>query len=162
MDTHYNKSVTRWVLRGKGVAAGHIKNALGWPPLGILAGRGPRGTHSFPGIFRRRLAGKNVSPTKAERLYWDRLAGLGCIACRLDMRGYGYAAASMEPVSIHHISGRTSKGSHQNVIPLCERHHQTGGKDAPAIHPWKARFEAKYGTQKELKAMCDELLEKAV
>ena len=29
-------------------------------------------------------------------------------------------------------------------------HHQTGGEDAPAIHPFKARFEKKYGKQMDL------------
>ena len=46
-----------------------------------------------------------------------------------------------------------------NVIPLCGTHHQTGGKDAPAIHPWKTRFVQKYGTQEELKDKCDRILD---
>ena len=46
-----------------------------------------------------------------------------------------------------------------NVLPLCGEHHQTGGEDAPAIHPWKRRFVAKYGTQEELQAMCNRILD---
>lgn len=95
-----------------------------------------------------------MNPTKAEKEYHDRIASLGCIACRLD----GYINTH---VSIHHIKGRTTAGCHKLVLPLCGPHHQTGGKDAPAIHPWKARFEAKYGRQMALKAMCDQLLERA-
>jgi hypothetical protein len=39
------------------------------------------------------------------------------------------------------------------VIGLCAGHHQDGtGQDKSliAVHPYKARFEAKYGTQYEL------------
>lgn len=95
-----------------------------------------------------------MNPTKADKQYWDRLASLGCIACLLD----GHINTH---VSIHHINGRTTKGCHRLVLPLCDRHHQTGGKEAPAIHPWKARFEAKYGPQMALKAVCDAYLERA-
>jgi hypothetical protein len=93
-----------------------------------------------------------MTPTSSERLYWDRLASeIGCIACRIDGRINHH-------VSIHHIDGRTKPGAHSNVLPLCAEHHQTGGEDAPSIHPWKRRFEAKYGTQSDLKSMCDDLL----
>ncbi len=95
------------------------------------------------------------NPTRTEKLLWSRLASeVGCIACRIDGR-------INHQVSIHHIDGRTKNGAHSNVLPLCAEHHQTGGEEAPAIHPWKRRFEAKYGTQAALKAMCDDLLAKA-
>ena len=48
------------------------------------------------------------------------------------------------------------------VLSLCAGHHQDGtGNDKTmiAVHPWKRRFEAKYGTQEWLKAKCDEILE---
>ena len=48
------------------------------------------------------------------------------------------------------------------VLALCDRHHQTGGEEAPAIHPFKARFEAKYGTQAELLKMTDKLLRRHI
>jgi len=83
------------------------------------------------------------TPTKAEKALHAKIAALGCIACHLDGRFNSY-------VSIHHIAGRTAPGAHLKVLALCSEHHQTGGIDAPAIHPWKARFEAKYGTQAEL------------
>lgn len=95
-----------------------------------------------------------MNPNRAEKLMWSRLVSeVGCIACRIDGRINNH-------VSIHHIDGRTKPGAHSNVIPLCGPHHQTGGENAPAIHPWKRRFEAKYGTQEALKAMCDGLLDK--
>jgi hypothetical protein len=44
------------------------------------------------------------------------------------------------------------------VLPLCAPHHQTGGMLAPSVHPWKARFETKYGKQESLIKMCNEIL----
>ena len=94
------------------------------------------------------------NPTKAEKVYWDKLANVvGCVACRID-------GITNNHVSIHHIDGRTKKGAHMNVIPLCAGHHQdgTGAPGLIAIHPWKRRFEARYGTQEWLKAMADSIL----
>lgn len=94
------------------------------------------------------------NPTRAEKLLWDQLASVvGCIACRID-------GIVNHHVSIHHIDGRTKPGAHSRVLPLCDRHHQTGGEEAPAIHPWKRRFEAKYGTQGELMEKCREMLDR--
>jgi hypothetical protein len=89
--------------------------------------------------------------TKDEEDFHDKVASLGCIACRLDGRHNDY-------VSIHHIDGRTKSGCEMKILPLCSNHHQTGGESAPSIHPWKARFEAKYGTQEELLALVNELV----
>jgi len=86
-----------------------------------------------------------TTPTKDEKALWSRIAALGCIACRKD----GWR--NLE-VSIHHIDGRTKPGAHRKVLPLCYQHHQSGNPDAPSVHPWKARFEARYGTQAELLA----------
>jgi len=80
------------------------------------------------------------NPTKAEKEYWSKVAALGCIACRL-------GGVHSPVVSIHHTEGRTKPGAHKKVLPLCAEHHQTGGAAAPSVHPWKARFEAKYGAQ---------------
>ena len=93
-----------------------------------------------------------MNPTKAEETYWSKLAEIvGCIACRLDGRINHY-------VSIHHVAGRTRPGCHMLVLPLCAPHHQTGGMLAPSVHPWKARFETKYGKQESLIKMCNEIL----
>lgn len=89
------------------------------------------------------------APTKAEKAYHDDLANIvGCIACRLD-------GIINHHVSIHHCDGRTKPGAHMEVLPLCGPHHQTGGLEAPSIHPWKARFERKYGTQESLRFKCN-------
>lgn len=89
--------------------------------------------------------------TKAERHHWDRVAALGCIACRKD-------GITNPWVSIHHCDGRTKPGAHMRVLPLCGPHHQTGGQEAPAIHPWKARFQEKYGSQADLLSYVQSLL----
>jgi|TARA_R110002153_G_scaffold29627_4_gene90817 hypothetical protein len=94
-----------------------------------------------------------MNPTKKEKLYWDRLAELGCAAC------LSYSKVTNNYISIHHISGRSKKGCHMNVLALCPKHHMTGKGETIPIHPFKKRFEAKYGTQKQLKMMCDKLLE---
>jgi hypothetical protein len=90
--------------------------------------------------------------TKAEQAYHDDLCRIiGCIACRID-------GIINFHVSIHHCDGRTKKGCQMKVLPLCGAHHQTGGEEAPSIHPWKKRFEAKYGTQEKLMAYCEHLV----
>lgn len=93
------------------------------------------------------------NPSKSERLYWERLVSVvGCVACRIDLNIVNTHC------SIHHIDGRTKPGAHMNVLPLCGPHHQTGGEGV-AIHPFKRQWEARYGTQAELKEKCDEILE---
>lgn len=90
----------------------------------------------------------------AEKEYWNRLAGLGCIACMLDH-------VHTPDVSIHHVDGRTKPGCHMLVLPLCGEHHQQDDTDPRgriAVHPNKARFEARYGTQQELMERCAYLL----
>ena len=83
--------------------------------------------------------------TKAERTHWYRIAEIGCIACLQD-------GVHNTHVSIHHTDGRTKPGAHMKVLALCGPHHQTGGEWAPAIHPYKAQFEARFGTQAQLLA----------
>ena len=106
-----------------------------------------------PRPARKSLKSKQLAVTAEEKELWDRLAGLGCIACMKD----GYFNPH---VSIHHIDGRTKPGCHKLVLPLCAGHHQdgTGAPGLIAVHPWKARFEKNYGTQLELLANCMELI----
>jgi len=94
-----------------------------------------------------------MSPTKTEKKRHDRIASLGCIACYKDGIFNDY-------VSIHHCDGRTKPGAHGKVLALFGPHHQTGGEMAPAIHPYKEQFEAKYGTQAELMGLTNQLLTK--
>jgi len=97
---------------------------------------------------------KGTTPTKADKQLWTRLADLGCIACRKD--------GVFQPlVSIHHIEGRTKPGAHRMVLPLCAGHHQDQGDGRIAVHPWKARFEKRYGRQIDLLSECLELTKDA-
>lgn len=95
-----------------------------------------------------------MNPTKSDKRYWDSVAQLGCIACKID--------GNFNPiVSIHHVDGRTKAGSHRKVLALCAGHHQDGtgnDKSMIAVHPYKARFEAKYGTQTSLMQLTNKLL----
>lgn len=96
---------------------------------------------------------KGRSATKVQKAFWDRLASeVGCIACRIDGRQNTH-------VSIHHIDGRTKPTAHDTVLALCGPHHQDDGSGTVAIHPWKARFEEKYGNQYDLLARCKQMLE---
>lgn len=97
---------------------------------------------------------KGRPPTAEEARFMDAIAKLGCVACRKD----GWENLH---VSVHHIDGRTKPGAHMLVLPLCAGHHQDGtGTNSTliAVHPDKARFEARYGTQRELLAECMAML----
>lgn len=96
---------------------------------------------------------KGAATNTAQKSFHSALAGLGCIACRKD--------GNYQPlVSIHHIDGRTKPAAHWLALPLCAGHHQdgTGVAGLIAVHPWKPRFEEKYGTQLSLLAACHDLL----
>ena len=88
------------------------------------------------------------TPTKDERRWLAAITELGCIVC---LREHGKAT----PASPHHIDGSQKPGAHRNTIPLCWAHHQGGsdGTSQPFIsrHPYKARFEAAYGPEHELR-----------
>lgn len=107
--------------------------------------------------IRKTLKSNQRAVTKDERALWDRMAGeVGCIACRID--------GNVNPfVSIHHIDGRTKPECHAKVLPLCAGHHQDGtgnDKSMIAVHPFKARFEARYAPQMELLALVMERIGK--
>lgn len=93
---------------------------------------------------------KGRPPTAEEARFMSAIVHLGCVACRHD----GW---SNPDVSVHHIDGRTKPGAHLLVLPLCAGHHQDGTGTNPtliAVHPYKARFEARYGAQLALLAEC--------
>ena len=91
---------------------------------------------------------KGRSATVEEKRFHDLLCReIGCIACRADGRFNTW-------VSVHHFDGRTKPWAHWLVLPLCGSHHQDDGSGAIAVHPWKARFETKYGKQSDLLRDC--------
>lgn len=87
------------------------------------------------------------SKTKAEIAHLDRVASLGCIACRNS--GLGDT-----PAEIHHCSAGTGlsvRADNYQVIPLCQIHHRNGGHGV-AIHAGRQSWQAVFGTEKELLA----------
>lgn len=89
---------------------------------------------------------KGRSPTQAEKRFHDALCQhIGCVACRIDGQINFYC-------SVHHIDGRTKPWAHWLVLSLCAGHHQdgTGVPGLIAVHPWKTRFQTKYGRQEQL------------
>lgn len=98
-------------------------------------------------------SGKN--PTKRQSDYHNLLCRqVGCIACFKDGNFNDW-------VSIHHVIGRARPNAHWLVLPLCGGHHQAGtgqDRDMIAVHPYKARFEERYGSQLELVAECAAIL----
>lgn len=88
---------------------------------------------------------KGRSVTAEKKRFHDLLCReIGCVACAIDGMFTSW-------VSVHHCDGRTKPCAQWFVLPLCGPHHQDSGIDGViAVHPYKARFEAKYGTQAEL------------
>ncbi len=85
--------------------------------------------------------------TKDEKLHLDRVQQLGCIVCRLEYKWYS-------PAEIHHIIDGNKRKGHFYVLPLCPSHHRGGsdgvGGQYVSRHPYKARFEDKYGQESDL------------
>lgn len=74
----------------------------------------------------------------ADKRHFGRVAALGCIICGGE-------------AEIHHLTGAGMglKAANDNVIPLCPRHHRTGGYGV-AVHAGTRTWEEKFGTQEEL------------
>lgn len=95
------------------------------------------------------MKGRTVSAP--QKRYHDMLCQhVGCIACFKEFGARNFH------VSVHHCDGRTKPNAHWMVLPLCAGHHQDGTGQAGliAVHPYKARFEERYGTQRELMTEC--------
>lgn len=96
---------------------------------------------------------KGRSASAKQRKYWSLLCEVvGCIACKKDGGFNSYCLP-------HHIDGRTKKDAHWKVISLCAPHHQDHGVAGfIPVHPYKARFEAEYGSQMDLLRECIQTL----
>lgn len=94
--------------------------------------------------------------TKDEKQHMDRVAALGCIACRL----LGYRDT---PCELHHPrsgAGAGRKSSNYDVIGLCAAHHRgTHHPMVSSIHLDKRAFIAQFGTEAALLQMVRDLLE---
>lgn len=96
---------------------------------------------------------KGRNPTADERRHMARVAALGCIACLVERR-------TETPAGIHHTDGKTKPGAHFKVLPLCAVHHQGGDNNAHyvSVHPHKAAFHARYGSEGDLLRRVENLL----
>lgn len=95
-----------------------------------------------------------TTPTKAERLWMDKITALGCIVCRNQGRGF-------VPAAVHHILRGGIRIGHLFSLPLCDPgHHQNAPTGCGEIsrHPNKAQFEERYGTEMQLLEQCRELV----
>lgn len=91
----------------------------------------------------------------AERMHLNKVAELGCIACRIN----GHPDSRAE---IHHLRdgyGKGQRSSNYEVIPLCPAHHRgTLGLSVPSIHLSKFDFIDAFGTERDLLAEVLELI----
>lgn len=95
--------------------------------------------------------------TKAEMEWMSAITRLGCIVCRL-------VNFAFSPACPHHMLSGGKRIGHLWTIPLCDPgHHQNAPKESGKIsrHPFKARFEAEYGTEEFLLAKTKELINRA-
>jgi len=83
------------------------------------------------------------TPNAEERRWIEALVAYGCIACRMDGMGF-------RPAAVHHILRGGRRMGHLFTLPLCDPGHHQGTQYSR--HPFKARFEAQYGTEAELLA----------
>lgn len=108
---------------------------------------------SYPGLFYSvEVIQRRNRLTKEEARYLAQVQDLGCIVCR----GQGnYTVAE-----IHHIVEGGRRKGHEFVLPLCVPHHRGGCCTDLYVsrHPFKAQFEARYGTEWELFNKVQELL----
>jgi len=81
---------------------------------------------------------------KADKERYEKLVELGCIVC-LKFEG------AHSPPEIHHPFGRT-KGGNQKTYPLCYLHHNSrvDCDDYTSRHPFKFKFEERYGDEQYL------------
>lgn len=87
------------------------------------------------------------------------VTSLGCIACR----NHGYGVTPLEFTAIHHVrwgQGMAQRAAHYLVLPLCARHHQTGGYGV-AFHAGQIEWERRYGTEQQLLIQVYMMLEHA-
>ena len=75
--------------------------------------------------------------TAAERRHLGAVASLPCMVC------------CARPVEIHHVRVLGSPRDHFRVLPLCPRHHRTGGHGV-AVHAGRRTWEERHGSQEAM------------
>jgi hypothetical protein len=98
---------------------------------------------------------KGRQPTAEEKRWMSDVASLGCVVCHREGKGN-------TPAEIHHLDGKTKLGAHFHIIPLCYFHHRQGSdtKLFTSRHPYKRRFEDRYGPELELMFIVEEMVNK--
>jgi len=91
-----------------------------------------------------------MNRTKADNERFEKLVQIGCVACIF--LGYGPS-----PAAIHHIRRHGGKRDHQKTIPLCAKHHQTGGKGV-AVHSGRKAFTEAITSEERLLEITNELI----
>lgn len=97
-----------------------------------------------------------VKPNKAMQARHDAMREIGCIICLRE--------GIFTPAKIHHINGCKTQERHAETLGLCYCHHQAD-QEMPvdprytSRHPFKKRFEERYGTEEELLIEQNKLLE---
>tara|TARA_E500000318_G_scaffold53318_1_gene49650 strand:+ start:523 stop:825 length:303 start_codon:yes stop_codon:yes gene_type:complete len=82
-------------------------------------------------------------PTLKEQKHMEKVASIGCIACRK-------LGIYDSPAEIHHIKNFTGAGkrsSHLLVLPLCPNHHRNSNE---SYHHSPKKFEDRFGNQIKL------------
>ncbi len=82
------------------------------------------------------------------------MQSLGCVVCRNECLG-------STPAQVHHILRGSVRIGHDATIPLCGLHHNSGRCDDEVVsrHPWRSKFEEKYGKEADLLKQIDKELE---
>ena len=92
--------------------------------------------------------------SKEEQEHMDRVAAMGCIACRI-------ACLGETPAEIHHAGTKMGGGrDHKKTMPLCPIHHRIGDGSAKyqgqvSYQLCPIEFEEQFGTQDELLQMVE-------
>ena len=108
--------------------------AVAGPARAVMAV--PKGIKARPG---------KAAPTAEERAWMNAITFVGCIACLID----GHPGT---PGAVHHLLRGGHRIGHLFSICLCQPGHHMDGQHMGLVsrHPFKARFEARYGSEAEL------------
>lgn len=93
------------------------------------------------------------SATAAEKRHLARLVDHGCIVCLNEFGVWSHP-------EIHHpraLGSMGKKAEHKDALPLCPRHHRTGGHGV-ALHAGQKTWESNFGSELDLLAQLRENL----
>lgn len=103
-------------------------------------------------------------PTKAEAQRIDRFRWIGCVVCAV------FRKVPEVPYDVHHGIDGSRRISHADTAPVCPWHHrgviplgysqiEAGEEFGPSLALSPARFRQLYGSDADLVAMTDALIE---